>query len=199
MLRALSFCLLLTIASCQTWNQNTPFANTAVLNDNVNLQWNFTATDIFFRLAIRTNGWVGFGLSPNGGMANSDIMLAWTNPDGAIQFQDASTANRNVWPNIVQNWQRLFYSRTNGLTTVIFTRKIKVCVAPGQPTNETNIDVEPTSYVIWAYGDNFQNRFPTYHGNTRGSRSLPLLVANEKVQLQGRIDEASFVVNVNAI
>ncbi len=72
----------------------------------------------------------------------------------------------------------------------------KVCAVAGQPANEININVEPTAYVIYAYGTNFVNNFPAYHGTTRGSRSLPLLVPNQKVQLSGPIDEASFVVNV---
>jgi hypothetical protein len=131
MLQLFTLFLALSLANCQTWNANTVFANTAVLDTDVTLHWNFTDTDIYFRLAINhhtaiTSGWFGFGLSPNGGMANSDVMLTWVGPDGGVQFRDAHTANRNVWPDTVQNWKSLFFSSANGLTTVIFTRKIKV-------------------------------------------------------------------------
>ena len=127
MLKLFTLLLASSLANCQTWNANTVFANTAVLDTDVNLQWNFTDTDIHFRLAIRTSGgWLGFGLSPNGGMANSDVMLTWVGPDGGVQFIDAHTANRNVWPDTVQNWKSLFFGSANGLTTAIFTRKIKV-------------------------------------------------------------------------
>lgn len=48
------------------------------------LYWNFSTADetITFAVKAKTNGWVGFGLSPNGGMVNSDVVIGWVNEAG---------------------------------------------------------------------------------------------------------------------
>lgn len=51
----------------------------------VRLKWGFddqTGT-ITFTLIINTTGWVGFGLSPNGGMQGSDIVIGGFGPSGS--------------------------------------------------------------------------------------------------------------------
>jgi len=165
--------LILYDINCQTFDSTSYFANTAILRspDVYTLSWNFTSEDIIFKAVARTNGWLGFGISPNGGMQNSDMILAFTEPTGAITFTDCHTENSKVViTDVAQNWKKLFYSNTNGVTTVIFTRKLKICSQVG---SEVNINIEPTGYVIFAWG----NGVPGYHGANRGSRSLPLLSA----------------------
>ncbi|CAF1072063.1 unnamed protein product, partial [Brachionus calyciflorus] len=39
------------------------------------LFWNYTDKDLIAEIHCKTNGWVGFGLSPNGGMDNSDVII----------------------------------------------------------------------------------------------------------------------------
>lgn len=39
--------------------------------------WKYDDQDITFEIHCRTLGWVGFGLSPNGGMSSSDIIIGW--------------------------------------------------------------------------------------------------------------------------
>ena len=48
------------------------------------LYWNFSTPEqtITFAVKARTNGWVGFGVSPNGGMINSDVVIGWVNDEG---------------------------------------------------------------------------------------------------------------------
>lgn len=43
------------------------------------LHWKFDldAETIGFAVNVSTEGWVGFGLSPNGGMSGSDIVVGW--------------------------------------------------------------------------------------------------------------------------
>ncbi len=172
--------------NCQTLSESSYFVNTAEMSGaNYRLDWNYSNTDITFRVTARTAGWVGFGISPNGGMKNSDLMLAWTANNGSNQFRDAHTENENsVLYDTVQNWQPLFYSQRNGATTVIFRRSIKVC-NPSQPANEINIDIAPTQYVIFAWGTNYQGGLPAYHGSvSRGTKFLPLLSSlNAKITL----------------
>ena len=50
------------------------------------LYWNFSTADqtIAFAVKAKTNGWVGFGVSPNGAMVNSDVVIGWVNEEGQI-------------------------------------------------------------------------------------------------------------------
>ena len=43
------------------------------------LHWNFSTAErtITFAVNVSTTGWVGFGISPNGGMVNSDVVIGW--------------------------------------------------------------------------------------------------------------------------
>ena len=47
--------------------------------DTYVLHWNFSPVErtIAFAVNVSTTGWVGFGISPNGGMVNSDIVMGW--------------------------------------------------------------------------------------------------------------------------
>lgn len=167
-----------------------------------NLYWNFTDTDITFKAVARTNGWLGFGLSPNGGMYNSDVVLAWFGDDGSENLVDAHVRPSGLHKPIVdvnQNWQKLFMKQENGVLTVIFTRKIKVC---GQAdSGEINLEVTGTQPVIFAWGEGFEDgkSFPTYHGSTnRGSKVLAILGSlNEQVDLDvDSLEHADFTVDV---
>jgi hypothetical protein len=63
-----------------------PFSS--VLFDQQNqyyaLYWNFTRSteSIYFAVNVSTTGWVGFGLSPNGQMPGSDVVMGWVTNDG---------------------------------------------------------------------------------------------------------------------
>jgi hypothetical protein len=48
--------------------------------------WNFTSTDLIGEIHVRTTGWVGFGLSPNGGMDKSDVFIGWIDDNGTSNF-----------------------------------------------------------------------------------------------------------------
>ena len=54
------------------------------------LYWTFDndAGNITFAVRVRTTGWVGFGLSPNGQMPQSDVVIGWI--DGAGNHFDVS-------------------------------------------------------------------------------------------------------------
>lgn len=42
---------------------------------------------IQFELHCKTNGWLGFGLSPNGDMPGADIVIAWIDQNGKAQLR----------------------------------------------------------------------------------------------------------------
>ena len=53
------------------------------------LYWDVDEPSRNLSLAVRVNttGWVGFGVSPNGGMPNSDVVMGWVEDDGTVVFQ----------------------------------------------------------------------------------------------------------------
>lgn len=61
-----------------------PFSEYLDSNANVLLRWGFDVVKdtITFEVTVNTTGWVGFGLSPNGGMAGSDIFIGGVSADG---------------------------------------------------------------------------------------------------------------------
>ena len=52
------------------------------------LHWKFDvdAETIGFAVNVSTRGWVGFGLSPNGGMPGSDVVIGWVDEAGQTYF-----------------------------------------------------------------------------------------------------------------
>lgn len=44
--------------------------------------WKFDNSTITFEIQVKTKSWVGFGLSGNGGMKNSDVIIGKVKQDG---------------------------------------------------------------------------------------------------------------------
>ena len=65
----------------------------AVLRDRdgevYTLHWGFDveAQTIRFAVNVSTTGWVGLGLSPTGGMPNSDVVIGWVDECGQAFLQ----------------------------------------------------------------------------------------------------------------
>ena len=63
-----------------------------VLNDDADgsyvLHWRFDISEetIYFAVNVSTTGWVGFGISPNGRMPGSDVVIGWVESDGTARF-----------------------------------------------------------------------------------------------------------------
>ncbi len=66
------------------FNEKYPFSLTLV-DDSYYLYWNFSRTEetIQFAVRVKTEGWVGFGISPSGQMPGSDIVIGWVDGDRA--------------------------------------------------------------------------------------------------------------------
>ena len=68
-----------------------PFQQTLFndLGQFYNLHWNYStaAQTIHFAVNVSTTGWVGFGISPNGQMPGSDVVIGWVSAaDGRSYF-----------------------------------------------------------------------------------------------------------------
>ena len=66
------------------WNHNAYLD----ANDRYHISWKYDDQKemITFLAEVKTKGWIGFGLSPNGGMKGSDIIIAWITDDGITYF-----------------------------------------------------------------------------------------------------------------
>ena len=166
--------------------------------DKYILYWNFTDSDILFEVHAQTNGWLGFGLSLNGNMLNSDIIIIWIDSNGHVNFTDRNIKSKNEPPRIdrVQNWFLLSAMIKDGYVISKFTRKIKLCDATGEDLN-----IEPgTPYLIYAWGEKFTNNDISYHGvSNRGSKTVPLIArSNYKSAIDTKeIEMVDFRVNVS--
>ena len=60
----------------------------ASLHERYTLFWsiNNEAQTIRFAVRVRTTGWVGFGISPNGQMPQSDVVIGWVDSTGRSYF-----------------------------------------------------------------------------------------------------------------
>ena len=73
-------------------------------------------------------GWVGFGISDNGGMKGADIAILQKDSNGAFFVED-HFATGYFQPNLdkIQNVALLNASQGNGITTFTFKRFLNSC------------------------------------------------------------------------
>ena len=90
----------LSFATCaHDLSETYPFMVTLNTEDNgglYELYWTFdnAAETISFAVRVQTTGWVGFGLSPNGQMPNSDVVIGWV--DNGVTFFHVSSAYQDL-------------------------------------------------------------------------------------------------------
>ena len=74
-------------------NLDEEYRFSAVLDEGYKLHWNFDLEQkaITFAVNVSTTGWVGFGLSPNGQMPGSDVVIGWVDNNGNTQFHVSIT------------------------------------------------------------------------------------------------------------
>ena len=95
---------LVSLGCCQI-NLNTyPFSevlDTAVNGDPLyTLHWNVNPAEETITLAVNvsTNGWIGFGISPDRLMTGSDVVIGWVNDSGqAFLHVSLYTHNMNFF------------------------------------------------------------------------------------------------------
>jgi hypothetical protein len=86
------------------------------------------ADSIEFLVTANATGWVGFGLSPNGGMIGSDMVMGAIDPSGTILFsQRHATAHALPAADPSQDYTLIELSEANGWTTMHFMRNTSGC------------------------------------------------------------------------
>ena len=81
------FIAVIQLVAC-AHNLEEEYRFSASLDDGYKLHWNFDLEQqtIAFAVNVSSTGWVGFGLSPNGQMPQSDVVIGWVDNDGTANF-----------------------------------------------------------------------------------------------------------------
>eukprot|EP01084_Bolivina_argentea_P149057 260473_1 len=61
-------------------------------------QFDFKADCVHIGLEVESFGWIGFGLSPNGQMPESDIIIGWIDDSGEPHLQSRYTSTQRSTP-----------------------------------------------------------------------------------------------------
>ncbi|VDI10952.1 Hypothetical predicted protein [Mytilus galloprovincialis] len=139
------------------------------------LFWKTNTTHITFETHVKTKGYVGFGLSSNGKMFPSDVVVGWVDSNGTAHFKDCHTEGHYA-PTIdsSQDWMLLQGLEDNFGTVLKFVRKLDTCDDKDYQITDNTIK------VIYSYHPDDPASFDTlpWHGaNRQGAKSVMLLSA----------------------
>jgi hypothetical protein len=117
------------------------------------LRWevDFPTNQITYEVVVKTLGYVGFGISPTGGMIGADIFIGGVYPNGTTYFSDRHGIAEDVPPEDTNSdWSLEFASEdpAAGETRLKFSRKLDTCDKTGQDVSVTT----DTQKIIWSYG-----------------------------------------------
>ncbi|XP_071155696.1 DBH-like monooxygenase protein 1 homolog [Mytilus edulis] len=153
------------------------FGNSWQLDSDGNywLFWKTNTTHITFETHVKTKGYVGFGLSSNGKMFPSDVVVGWVDSNGTAHFKDCHTEGHYAPTiDVSQDWMLLQGLEDNFGTVLKFVRKLDTCDDKDYQITDNTIK------VIYSYHPDDPASFDTlpWHGaNRRGAKSLMLLSA----------------------
>jgi hypothetical protein len=105
--------------------------NIVVDEDNPNqyvILWKIiNEEEIQFEAHVRTNGWFGLGISPNGGMGGSDIIIGWVK-DNKAYLKDCSASDKSTpIEDEKQDYKLIDGAEIDGYTILKFRRKLITC------------------------------------------------------------------------
>ncbi|XP_077992069.1 DBH-like monooxygenase protein 1 homolog [Glandiceps talaboti] len=149
------------------------YTHNAILDEfgKFHLYWKLSDTAITFEIHVETLGYVGFGISPNGGMANADIVIGWVK-DGEVFFTDRfATSNSEPSIDNSQDYELIGGMETDTHTILTFSRQFETC------DPDDRVVTEGTLRLIYSYhpDDPVSETGLAYHGTgQRGSRSVHL-------------------------
>uniref|UniRef100_A0A665TQH7 Monooxygenase, DBH-like 1, like n=1 Tax=Echeneis naucrates TaxID=173247 RepID=A0A665TQH7_ECHNA len=132
------------------------------------LKWSFNnlQDNIVFKLVVNTTGWVGFGMSPNGGMKGSDIVVGGLGPSGSYFTDRYATGNSMPLMDEQQSYTLLSLTESDGQTIMKFKRSLQAC-----DDKDFHITDRPIK-LIYAYGTTDEIM---YHQTRRGTMEVNLL------------------------
>ncbi|KAG9347234.1 hypothetical protein JZ751_004801 [Albula glossodonta] len=138
-------------------------------DQNVTLRWGFDQpqNEITMELTVKTEGWVGLGFSPNGGMAGADLVIGGVFPNRSTYFSDRHAVGNSL-PLVdrQQSYTLLSLNEANGQTAMRFQRSLQTCDDDDVPISTSPIK------LIYAFGWTDEIR---YHSSRRGTKEINLL------------------------
>jgi dopamine beta-monooxygenase len=155
--------------------------------DGAAVHWSIKDDTIEIGFAVRATGWVGLGLSENGGMHGADMVIfEAANPD---TLMDAfNLEERNPQMDDCQNWELVNSSTETDFLIVQVKRKLNTGDTQDYSILEDSNLATPIQRVISAWGDS--SSFG-YHGdkNARGAIRWFLFGEDEASSFQEMMDE----------
>jgi len=134
---------------------------------------------VVMEMSAPTNGYVAIGLSPDGGMANSDIVLGWVDQNGQAQLKDMyGIGNTKPKEDPSQDYELLSGVESGGRTTIRFRRRWNLCDSANDRSFENGV-----LKMIWAYNNEDPKLAdedgvfrPPYHFSSRGAKDVKIQV-----------------------
>lgn len=134
------------------------------------LFWNSSRDEVIWRVYAKTAGWFGIGLSPNGGMYSSDIVVFSGDKPTATDMYVGSSGSKTPKKDDKQDWELLDSIRDGGWVKVTFKRKTDTC----DRQHDLLIRAAETQRLIWAMSADGKADLE-YHFKNRGIYSVLML------------------------
>ncbi|XP_043238916.1 DBH-like monooxygenase protein 1 homolog [Amphibalanus amphitrite] len=161
----------LSAVPAQKWDSEAVLA----ADGSVRIQWRIHDGNFTCQLEATTLGWVGFGLSPTGAMANSDMVVAGVK-DGMPYLMDMHSADSYQLIADQRQVSHLVAASENSTRTVVtFTRPLTPSCLPDAVQGENRDITMDTQRVLFAYHESDPEPLgsPQRHQH-RGQRSIHL-------------------------
>eukprot|EP01084_Bolivina_argentea_P213885 363148_1 len=170
------------------WWEN-EFAHNTFLDAEGKYRLYYTPLDndqqIEIGIEVESIGWIALGISENGQMLNSDIILGWID-DNITYLQNRYTLSTRTTPYFSKDISNdiISSSQINGVTRIRFIRELHPC--PSSPDNHEKPLESGTTRLIFAWNDNNPictdkndaygySCIPEFHGINRGNQVINLL------------------------
>ena len=142
-----------------------PIKNQISNDDAYTLSWSLNQEDklIKFDLSVKTTGWVGFGISPDGRMPNSDMYIGYVKKDGKAVVEDRFAISKSLPPldsalGGKDDLLNITGSIANGRTLLSFTR-------PLVTGDKYDIDIKQGQTYTLVFSYRYQGNPETEGGN----------------------------------
>ncbi|RMZ97977.1 DBH-like monooxygenase 1 -like protein, partial [Brachionus plicatilis] len=154
----ISYCLLTPLVPSESYTYQLTVDPTRP--QLINLYWKLINSDeIQFELHCQTTGYAALGLSPDGNMPNSDIVIGWIDSNGPRLFDTFATRKSSPLKDAQQDWTMLEAREVNGFTLLKLKRKLNT-----GDTNDIAITNKPTFLIFsWNNQDPISESW-IYHG-----------------------------------
>ena len=128
------------------------------------------AGTLTLRLRAKTSGWLGWGISSNGAMPGSDMLVAHARADsGKVTIGDYyATAHAVPLVDAQSDWTLLSSEAAGGHLTVTARRKLDT----GDARHDLAIPAGVPVYLVWAFDD--RAKFFAHRANHKGFERLVL-------------------------